>query len=96
MFKFEKNGATWETPAYNYGLTNNNKLVTVKQWVENSKKFANWMRLSLLMSMCSNVETYMASIIRETIESDPGIIMGGTHLIDGIKLLKSGKKLTNM
>lgn len=89
----KKNGATWESPAYNYGLTNNNKLVTVKQWVENSKKFANWMRLSLLMSMCSNVETYMASIIRETIESDPGIIMGGTHLIDGIKLLKSGKKV---
>ena len=61
--------------------------------MNNSKDFANWMRLSLLMSMCSNVEIYMASIIRESIESDPGIIMGASHQIDGIKLLKSGNKV---
>lgn len=88
-----KFGATWESSAYDYGLTDNNKVLTVKQWVKNSKEFANWMRLSLLMSMCSNVETYMASIIRESIESDPGIIMGVPHQIDGIKLLKSGNKV---
>ncbi len=89
----KKLGATWESHAYDYGLTENNKFLTVKQWVNNSKEFANWMRLSLLMSVCSNVETYMASIIRESIESDPGIIMGVSHQIDGIKLLKSGNKI---
>lgn len=88
-----KLGATWESPAFDYGLAENNKALTVKQWVNNSKEFANWMRLSLLMSMCSNVEIYMASIIRESIESDPGIIMGASHQIDGIKLLKSGNKV---
>lgn len=88
-----KFGATWDSLAYDYGLTENNKVLTVRQWVDNSKNFANWMRLSLLMSMCSNVETYMASIIRESIESDPGIIMGISHHIDGIKLLKSGNKV---
>lgn len=88
-----KLGATWESPAFDYGLAENNKVLTVKQWVNNSKEFANWMRLSLLMSMCSNVEIYMASIIRESIESDPGIIMGASHQIDGIKLLKSGNKV---
>ena len=88
-----KLGATWESPAFDYGLAENNKVLTVKQWVNNSKDFANWMRLSLLMSMCSNVEIYMASIIRESIESDPGIIMGASHQIDGIKLLKSGNKV---
>lgn len=88
-----KLGATWESLAFDYGLAENNKVLTVKQWVNNSKEFANWMRLSLLMSMCSNVEIYMASIIRESIESDPGIIMGASHHIDGIKLLKSGNKV---
>ena len=89
----KKKGATWDSPAYDYGLTENNKFITVRQWVDNSKKFANWMRLSLLMSMCSNVETYMASMIKESIESDPGIVMGISHQIDGIKLLKSGNKV---
>ena len=88
-----KLGATWESPAFDYGLAENNKVLTVKQCVNNSKDFANWMRLSLLMSMCSNVEIYIASIIRESIESDPGIIMGASHQIDGIKLLKSGNKV---
>lgn len=88
-----KTGATWNSPAHDFGLTQSNKVLTVRQWVKNSKEFANWMRLSLLMSMCSNVETYMASIIRESIESDPGIIMGISHLIDGIKLLKSGNNV---
>lgn len=89
----KKSGATWEAPAFNFGLIDNNQTVTVKQWILNAKEFGNWMRLNLLMSMCSNVETYIASVIRESIESDPGIIMGASHYIDGIKLLKSGKKV---
>lgn len=89
----KKSGATWEAPAFNFGLIDNNQTVTVKQWILNAKEFGNWMRLNLLMSMCSNVETYIASAIRESIESDPGIIMGASHYIDGIKLLKSGKKV---
>lgn len=87
-------GAVWESPAYDFGLNESDKKQTVKEWSDKSRKFKNWVRLSLLMSCCAYFENYIASIIKEVLESDPGLMIGFSHSVDGIKLLKYDKKLS--
>lgn len=88
-------GAVWESSAYDFGLNESDEKQTVKEWSEKSHKFKNWVRLSFLMSCCSYFENYIASIIKEALESDPGLMIGYSHSVDGIKLLKYDQPLTN-
>lgn len=83
-------GAVWESKAYDYGLMKDNKYRTIKQWSDNYGEFENWLRLSWLMSLCSYFETYLACVIKECIESDPGLLIGASHIIDGISYKKKG------
>ena len=83
-------GAVWESKAYDYGLMKDNKSRTIKQWSDNYGEFEKWLRLSGLMSLCSYFETYLACIIKECIESDPGLLIGAPHIIDGISYKKKG------
>ena len=91
----KKDGAQWETKAYNFGLTEADKKQTVREWSERNNKYRNWARLSFMMSCCSLFENYIASIIKEVIESDPGIIIGFSHSVDGIQLMKHSGQLSN-
>ncbi len=88
-------GAVWESKASDYGLIKNNQTRTIREWVDNYEEFANWIRLSLLLSSCSYLENYLSAIVRECIESDPGIIIGTPHVIDGIKCKKHNIYLRN-
>lgn len=86
-------GATWESKAYDFGLMKDNKTRTISQWSINYSEFENWLRLSWLMSLCSYFETYLACIIKECIESDPGLLIAAPHIIDGISYKKQGKTI---
>lgn len=83
-------GAVWDSIAHDYGLMLNNDIRTIKEWSNNYNEFENWLRLSWLMSLCSCLETYLACIIKECIESDPGLLIAVPHAIDGIYYKKKG------
>ena len=84
----KKDGAVWNSSAIDYMNGISNQKITIQQWSDAFNMFQNWMRLSFLLSICSYFENYMASIIKECIESDPGIVFGLSHSIDGILLKK--------
>lgn len=71
-----------------------NKELTVRNWSDDFNMSDNWARLNFLMSICSYFETFLASVITESIESDPGLIFGCHHDIDGILLLKKNHKIS--
>lgn len=83
-------GALWTDKAIKYGLTKENHSITVKEWSNNEDEFGNWVRLGLLVSLCSFFENYLATIIRECLDSDPGILISTPHAVDGIVRMKSG------
>lgn len=91
----KQDGAVYTDQAAKYLATRNTKL-TIKNWSDDFNLFDNWVRLNLLMSICSYFETYMSSVIAESIESDPGLIFGCYHDIDGIALLKKGHKVSKI
>ena len=88
-----KDGAVWDSKAYDYGLMKDNQTRTVREWSDNYQEFANWLRLSLLLSSCSYLESYISAIVKECIDSDPGLLIGSPHVIDGIKYKKHGISL---
>ena len=89
----KKDGAHWTSKAYDFGLMQEDRPRTVKEWSINYEEFANWVRLSLLLSSCSHLENYIAAIVKECIESDPGILIGTAHAIDGLIYKKGGMSL---
>lgn len=87
-------GALWDSPAYIYLPTlKNNQKLTIKKWSENFNSLSDWILLNCLMSLTSVYETYIESVIWLALESDPGVIVGLSRSVDGIKLLKEGKVL---
>ncbi|MGB8842545.1 MAG: hypothetical protein WCC64_15905 [Aliidongia sp.] len=66
---------------------------TVKEWRNGIDEFANWARLGMILSAASYLEIYMREAIGLALMSDPFAIYGLQHQLDGIKLVKIGKKL---
>ena len=60
----------------------------LRDWSNNFNEFDNWVNLNCIMSMSSNFETYLASIVSLALTSDPGLIFGASKLIDGIRIIK--------
>lgn len=89
----KKDGAIWESKANDFGLTEIDRKTTVREWSDTNGKYRNWTRLSFLMSCSSFFENYMASIIKEVVESDPGVLIGFPHSVDGIQLIKHNRPL---
>lgn len=85
-----QDGAVWDSLVKDYmGNTATNNVLTIRQWSKSFNIFENWMRLGFLLSISSYFENYLASIIKESIESDPGLIFGCSHAIDGMYLKKN-------
>ena len=91
----KNDGATFSDKACKYFPFVPNERLSLKNWSDDFNLFYNWIFLNSLMAISSYFETYLASIIKESIESDPGLLLGCTQSIDGIKLLKYGHSLRN-
>lgn len=90
--KLKSDGATWDDKAVNFLYTNNNNEITIRNWSDTFNQFDNWVRLNELLAVSAYFETYLSAIISLSFESDPGLLIGSKHSIDGIKLFKDGHK----
>lgn len=88
----KQKGAMWGDKASKYLYTHNNDEITIKNWSDTFNQFDNWVRLNELLAVCAYFETYLSAIISLSFESDPGLLIGSKHSIDGIKILKEGHK----
>lgn len=64
----------------------------LKSWSNSYNSFDNWVNLNCIMAMSSNFETYLSTVIKLALESNPGVLFGATTKIDGAEILKYGKK----
>ncbi|MEX6252224.1 hypothetical protein [Providencia hangzhouensis] len=69
------------------------KFKDIENWSKSYNQLDNWINLSTLTSLLSNLETYMATIVRLALESDIGIIYNCSKRIDGIELVKNNASL---
>ena len=88
----KQKGATWNDKANKYLYTNNDNEITIRNWSDTFNQFDNWVRLNELLAVSAYFETYLSAIISLSFESDPGLLIGSRHSIDGIKILKEGHK----
>lgn len=91
--RLKNEGAKWESAAKDFGLRRSDNTQTIRQWSDNYNKLGNWFRLGLLLSLNSYFETYLSAIIKECIDSDPGLLFGLSHEIDGVLMLKGQQKI---
>lgn len=69
----------------------NGKYNSLKEWSVGYDEFENWTYLNMIMSISSNFETYLATVVDLALSSDPGVLLGNSHTIDGISLIKKSK-----
>lgn len=62
----------------------------LKDWSKSFNEFQNWVNLNSLMTLVSNLETYMAASASLALQSDPGVLFSSPKSIDGVLLLKNG------
>jgi len=60
----------------------------MRDWSDAFNVFDNWVNLSVVLTLASNLETYLASVVRLALQSDPGQLLGAPHAIDGGRTLK--------
>ncbi|MCL5224957.1 hypothetical protein [Pseudomonas nunensis] len=88
--------ANWEDPINKY-FPNSEELMlcgfdTVKSWSDSYNTADNWINLNCVMAISSNFETYLSTVVKLALESDTGVLFGASKRIDGIEILKHGKK----
>ncbi len=89
-------GATWDDDAHKHMAittkSGNSMFPSIREWSNTYSHFENWTHLNIIVSMTSNLETYLAAVISLAINSDPGLLLGGSKLIDGARLLRHPRK----
>lgn len=65
---------------------------SLKDWSDRFNEFNNWTNLNALLTLTSNLETYISTVVTLAIESDPGVLFESSKSIDGISLIKNGAK----
>lgn len=64
---------------------------TLQNWSDTHNELSKWIYLNALVSLTSNFEVYLSSIIKISLDSDPGVTIGATQTIDGMFLKKYDK-----
>jgi hypothetical protein len=59
------------------------------EWQKNRDQMAKWIKLNCLLSLYSYFELYLNRVTRTAQESDPGLFLGASKTIDGVKILKA-------
>lgn len=87
--------AKWEDPVSTHFKFEDeswaNTFDSIKLWSNSFNDFDNWVNLNSVMAMSSNLETYMATVIKLALESDVGVLFGTSKRIDGIEIIKHGR-----
>jgi hypothetical protein len=65
---------------------------TVKDWSNWYHQLDNWLNLSAVTTLSSNLETYVASVVGLALDSDPGVLLGMPKAVDGAHLRKYAVK----
>lgn len=90
-----KNHAQWQDKPgshFQAGVHVDSYFSDLKQWSESYNSFSNWVNLSVVLTLAANLETYIASVVRVAIESDPGLLLGSPKTVDGAYLRKHGEE----
>lgn len=61
---------------------------TLGEWQNSFKEFTNWTRLNAIMAASSYFEIFFRTVINLALLSKPGVLLGDSEIIDGVKLLK--------
>jgi hypothetical protein len=91
-------GATLnDAPEEKFGFINDEvgRYQYIKEWSDLYNEFDNWTNLNSLLTLASNLETYLAASVRLAITSNPGVLLGLSKSIDGAILLKNQDKPLN-
>lgn len=89
-----KTGAAWsDSPGKHFkaGVHTDSYCPDLKTWSVTYNSFGDWINLSLVLTLAANLETYMASVIRLALESDPAVVLGTPRAVDGVVVLKHGR-----
>lgn len=93
----KKNGANAnDSPGQHFkaGVNHDSFIPTLKDWSDAFNEFDNWVRLTVLLTLASNLETYIAAVVKLAITSDPAVLIGASRAVDGAYVLKHGKPET--
>jgi hypothetical protein len=63
----------------------------MKSWSDAFNTFDNWVNLSVVLTVASNLETYFGSVVRLALDSDPGVVLGTSKAVDGAFVQKYKK-----
>ncbi|WP_156851961.1 hypothetical protein [Novosphingopyxis baekryungensis] len=92
--QLKQNGATLTDPigqAFAGCPTGIDNFEDVKDWSNGFNSFDNWVNLSNVTTISSNLETYLASVVGIAILSDPSVLISApSRAIDGAYVLKQG------
>lgn len=90
-----KSGAVWsDAPQNKFGFADDevDRYSSIEEWSDQYNAFDNWTNLNSLLTLASNFETYLAAVVRLSLASDPGVVLGLPKSIDGVKMLKMGNE----
>lgn len=94
--KLGESGANWSDPPtkhFDYQAPHEYKQYKdLKEWSESFNDLENWINLNALVTISSNFETYLSTVIPLALSSDVGVLYGVPHKMDGIEILKNGHK----
>jgi len=96
-YAYKKLGETakWEDAAIAHFAfadpTHENTFDSLSSWSDSFNSFDNWVNLNSVMAMASNLETYIATVVKLALESDVGVLYGANRKIDGASILKYGR-----
>lgn len=92
--KLGESKATWQDlPSKHFSYTNPHDYVQytdLKDWSNAFNDLENWINLNALVTISSNFETYLSTVIPLALSSDVGVLYGVPNKIDGIEILKNG------
>jgi hypothetical protein len=72
------------------GVSSDSFCADMKTWSCVFNSLGNWLNLNVVLTLASNLETFIASLVRLALDSDPAVLLGTPHKIDGAYRLKYG------
>lgn len=92
--KLGESGADWsDLPTNHFDYKSSKEYEQykdLKEWSDSYNDLENWINLNALVTISSNFETYLSTVIPLALSSDVGVLYGIPHKMDGIEILKNG------